>query len=185
MLRSLRFAAAVCGVAVLMGASAISDMRTCRIFFASGPEYYAVELVGTKNIPGMGLAVGRADVSVSASSPFSVSVTADGSYQYDIHVFLERMRPPRGGVLVAWVTTSDLDHVQRLGTLDENFRVAGTASWNKFLVVITLEAVDDPVAKRWSGPVAFRGMSRSGMMHTMAGHGPFEQENCAAYGYDG
>jgi hypothetical protein len=72
-----------------------------------------------------------------------------------------------------------------LGTLDENFQVAGTASWNKFLVVITLEAVDDPVAKRWSGPIAFRGMSRSGMMHTMAGHGPFEQENCAAYGYDG
>lgn len=25
-------------------------------------------------------------------------------------------------------------------------------------------------------------MSRSGMMHTMAGHGPFEEDNCAAYG---
>lgn len=36
----------------------------------------------------------------------------------------------------------------------------------------------------WSGPVVLRGMSRSGMMHTMAGHGPFEQENCAAYGYE-
>jgi hypothetical protein len=29
-----------------------------------------------------------------------------------------------------------------------------------------------------------RGMSRSGMMHTMAGHGPFQQENCARYGYN-
>jgi len=36
----------------------------------------------------------------------------------------------------------------------------------------------------WTGPVVMRGMSRSGLMHTMAGHGAFEQENCAAYGYD-
>jgi len=26
-------------------------------------------------------------------------------------------------------------------------------------------------------------MSRSGMMHTMVGHGALVQENCAAYGY--
>jgi len=26
-------------------------------------------------------------------------------------------------------------------------------------------------------------VSRSGLMHTMAGHGAFQQENCAAYGY--
>ncbi|MDE2875730.1 MAG: hypothetical protein OXU69_07275 [Gemmatimonadota bacterium] len=32
--------------------------------------------------------------------------------------------------------------------------------------------------------VVIRGMSRSGMTHTMAGHGPFEEENCAAYGYE-
>ncbi len=49
--------------------------------------------------------------------------------------------------------------------------------------MITLEAVDDPAAETWSGPVALRGMSRSGMMHTMVGHGAFQQENCAAYGY--
>ena len=36
----------------------------------------------------------------------------------------------------------------------------------------------------WTGPIVIRGMSRSGMMHTMAGHGPFEEENCAAYGYE-
>ena len=53
----------------------------------------------------------------------------------------------------------------------------------EILVVITLEAGDDPSAQRWSGPIAFRGMSRSGLMHTMAGHGALQQENCAAYGY--
>jgi hypothetical protein len=28
-----------------------------------------------------------------------------------------------------------------------------------------------------------RGMSRSGRMHTLAGHGPFEAEPCAKYGF--
>ena len=184
MFKSLRFVAAFCGIGALTGASATPEMRACRIVSENGPEYYAVELVGTKNIPGMGLATGRAEVSVSASSPFSVSLTTDGSYQYDVRVSLERMRSPRAGVLVAWVTTPDLISVRRLGALDGKLQVSGSASWNKFIVVVTLEVEDDPAAERWSGPIAFRGMSRSGMMHTMAGHGPFQQENCAAYGYD-
>lgn len=181
----MRFAAALCGVAVLTGARAAPDVPECSAFLGAGPEYYAIELVGTKNIPGTGLAIGRAELSVSASSPFSVVLTKDGSYRYDVHVSLERMRPPRRGVLVAWVTTNDLTRVKRLGVLDEKLQLVGTLSWNNFLVVISLEAEDDPSAERWAGPIAFRGMSRSGMMHTMAGHGPFQQENCAAYGYDG
>ncbi len=150
----------------------------------AGPEYYAIELVSTKNVPGMGLATGRADVSVAPASPFVVAMAADGSYQYDVHVMLERARPPRSGVLVAWVTTPDLDNVRRLGPLAADLTVTGSTQWNRFLVVVTLEAHDDPSAAAWSGPVALRGMSRSGMMHTMAGHGPFQEENCAAYGYD-
>lgn len=182
--RSIRIAAALIGVAVLTGASATPELLTCPAVSATGPEYYAIELVGTKRIPGMGRARGRADVSVAAAAPFSVSLTPDGSYLYDVNVSLTGMRPPRNGVLVAWITTSELDGVKRIGALDETLQIAGTASWNKFLVVVTLEVEDDPSAERWTGLVAFRGMSRSGMMHTMAGHGPFQQENCAAYGYD-
>lgn len=149
----------------------------------AGPEYYAFGLFTTKNVPGTGLAEGRAEVSVSGTSPFSVALGPDGSYVYDVHVALERMKPPRSGRLVAWVTTPQLDQVERIGALDENLQVSGTVLWNKFLVVITLEPEDDPDATAWSGPVAFRGMSRSGMMHTMVGHGALQQENCQAYGY--
>ena len=56
--------------------------------------------------------------------------------------------------------------------------------WNQFLVVVSLEPSADQIGARWSGPIVMRGLSRSGFMHTMAGHGPFEEENCAAYGYD-
>lgn len=148
-----------------------------------GPEYYAFELFTTRNIPGTGLARGRAEVAVSGSSPFSVSLGPDGSYVYDVDVTLERMKAPGQGRLVAWVTTPEIDEVERLGALDDNLQASGSVRWNKFLVVITLEPDDDGEPGMWTGPVVFRGMSRSGMMHTMVGHGALQQENCAAYGY--
>lgn len=148
-----------------------------------GPEYYAFELFTTRNIPGTGSANALAELSVSGASPFSIALGPDGSYVYDVTVSIERMRAPRNGQLVAWVTTTEIDHIERIGTLDENLRTRGTVDWNKFIVVVTLEPSDDPGAEMWSGPVVFRGMSRSGMMHTMVGHGALQQENCAAYGY--
>lgn len=163
------------------GAAEVDAARFC-LAEPDPPAYYAIELVTTKNLPGTGLAEGTADVT-HRPSPFSVTLSHDGSYTYDVHVRLEGLRPPRRGVLTAWVTTTEVDDIRRLGPLDDQFRVQGTVAWNKFLVVVTLEDGDDPDATTWSGPIAFRGMSRSGYMHTMAGHGPFQQENCAAYGY--
>lgn len=150
---------------------------------AEGPAYYAFELVTTRNIPGTGLALATAEVSLPVSSPFSVALAADGSYEYDLKVTLARMNAPRQGHLVAWVTTQEIDRVERMGALDGDLRASGSVSWNKFIVVVTLEPDDDPGRAMWTGPIVFRGASRSGMMHTMVGHGPLQQENCAAYGY--
>lgn len=149
----------------------------------AGPDYYAFELYTTRNIAGTGLAKGQVDVQVSGQSPFSVALGMDGSYVYDLRVSIERMKVPRDGRLVAWVTTPEIDHVARMGALDGDLRVSGAVDWNKFIVVITLEPDDDADATAWNGPVVFRGMSRSGKMHTMVGHGALQQENCAAYGY--
>ena len=156
------------------------DLAKC---VAEGPAYYAFGLFTTRNVPGTGLATGSAEVSVTAGSPFSVSLSTDGSYMYDLRISLERMRIPVQGYLVAWVTTPEIDHIERIGAFDVNLTTAGLVGWNKFIVVVTLEPTDDSTAIAWTGPIAFRGMSRSGLMHTMAGHGAFEQENCAIYGY--
>lgn len=152
-------------------------------YCVEGPAYYAFELVTTRNIPGTGLAKGQVDVRVAGSSPFSVALGPDGSYEYDLGVSLDRMKVPRQGRLIAWVTTPEIDHIERMGALDENLRGAGHVTWNKFIVVVTLETEDDPSQTTWNGPIVFRGMSRSGMMHTMVGHGALQQENCAAFGY--
>ncbi len=149
-----------------------------------GPEYYAFPLIATKHIPGTGLATATAEISFSHTSPYAIAVTENGSYDYDLVVRVERMKPPRQGTLVAWVTTPEIDEIERIGALDAHLQAAGRVAWNKFLVVITLEATDDDAAPKWGGPVVFRGVSRSGMMHTMVGHGALQQENCAAYGYD-
>lgn len=149
-----------------------------------GAAYYAIELFTTKNVPGTGYLRGRADVALPRTSPFPIALAPDGSYVYEVHVSLERVKPPRRGKFVAWVTTPEVDRVARLGTLDAQLRASGSVRWNQFLVVITLEPEDAPEdAATWQGPIVARGMSRSGMMHTMVGHGAFQQENCAAYGY--
>lgn len=144
--------------------------------------YYAIDLVTTKKIPGTARARGMGHLTF-ARSPYGVALAADGSYRYDVSLHLEEMDHPARGTLVAWLTTPQVDRIERLGAFDENLQVDGQVAWNKFLVVVTLEPTDDPSATTWSGPIVLRGMSRSGAMHTMAGHGPFQQELCAKYGY--
>ncbi|MDE2793558.1 MAG: hypothetical protein OXL34_01965 [Gemmatimonadota bacterium] len=150
---------------------------------AQGPEYYQFPMVSTKRVPGTGNATGVGEVAF-AQSPFGVALAGDGSYDYDFTVRFERLRPPRSGTYVVWATTPELDQVVLAGELADPASFSGKVAWNKFLVVVTLEPAFDPDATMWTGPIVIRGMSRSGMMHTMAGHGPFEEENCAAYGYE-
>ena len=146
------------------------------------PAYYAFPVVSTRRLPGTGLAAGLGEVTF-ADSPFGVTLAKDGSYLLDVWLTVERLVAPREGVYVGWLTTPELDQVERIGLLAAG-ELHGRARWNKFLLVVTLEPGDDPGAASWTGPVVMRGMSRSGQMHTMAGHGAFEQENCAVYGYE-
>lgn len=156
----------------------------------SPPDYYAFEMVTTKNVPGTARLAGRAEVTYVRGSPFGVSVSADGSYAYDVHLALDHLPDaPVGSAWAVWLTSSDLSEISYAGTLESGTAFVGRVSWNKFLAIVTLESAEalevEGGPRRWQGPVVTRGMSRSGMMHTMAGHGPFQQENCAAFGYGG
>jgi hypothetical protein len=164
------------------GARASAPAVPCRAADPDPPPYYAIDLISTKKVPGSRQAAGIGAVTFAAS-PFGVSIASNGSYVYELAVGVDRLTLVRKGAYVAWVSTPSLDQVQRLGVLDENMQVKGTVTWNKFLVIITLEPSADDLGERWQGPVVLRGMSRSGMMHTMAGHGPFETEPCAVYGF--
>ena len=147
------------------------------------PEYYKFAMVPTGRVPGTGNATGTAEVRFP-HTPFGVALTTDGSYRYDFTVRFDRLRLPRSGSFVVWVTTTTLDRIVQVGEITDPSAFSGTVEWNKFLLVVTHEATFDPEATSWTGPVVIRGMSRSGMMHTMAGHGPFEQEKCSSFGYE-
>lgn len=154
------------------------------------PDYYAFEMVTTRNVPGTARLRGQAEVTFVRGSPFGVSVSADGSYAYDVRLVLDDLpEAPAGSAWAVWLTKSDLSEITFAGTLDRGTDLVGRVRWNKFLAIVTLESAEAVAVeggpRRWQGPVVTRGMSRSGMMHTMAGHGPFQQENCAAYGYGG
>lgn len=107
-----------------------------------------------------------------ARSPYGVTVSRDGRYVYDVVLGVRSERTVEGRTLVAWATTRDLDEVRKLGVLDEGSRVSGQVDWNKFLVLVTAER--SPDVETWQGPILLTGMSPSGKMHTMAGHGIFE-----------
>lgn len=160
----------------LAGPSAI----LCAIPAAAGAPYYTIDLVPTGRVPGTRQTHGEAAVSFAAS-PFGLSVTAGGQYVYNIDVDLRDLAG-REGEFVVWVARADLGEIHRAGPLDESMTLATTVEWNKFLVVVTMEP-EGTHGDTWTGPIVFRGMSRSGRMHTMAGHGPFQAEPCAKYGY--
>jgi hypothetical protein len=158
------------------------------------PDYYAIDLVPTRRVPGTGAAEGSAQV-MFARSPFGIAVSPEGSYQQALDIRVTGLRARADGAFVVWAATSDLEQAARLGALDlspnvrTEARLQATVDWNKFLVIVSFESrtateiATEAGADRWQGPIVMRGMSRSGMMHTMAGHGPFELEPCIKYGY--
>jgi hypothetical protein len=142
----------------------------------AGPDPYLVQLVPTAHANG---ARGQVELRF-APSPFGVTVTPQGHHLYDARLSTSGLRPD-GSTLVVWAATPSLDQVQKLGALDASGALSGRIAFNKFLVFVTAEASAD--VERWSGPILLRGISPSGRMHTMAGHGPFQGEPCSKWGF--
>jgi len=133
----------------------------------------SVPLRPTQNAPG-----GRGDMQLSAPpSPFGLTVDVEGRQTYRVLVRVDRLRRRQGASYVVWAATPELDHVVRLGVLGEGNEASGPVSWNKFLVFVSEET--SPDVERWAGPILLSGISPSGRMHTMAGHGPFENVTCS------
>lgn len=146
-----------------------------------GAPYYVIDLVPTGRVPGTRQAKGEARVAF-ASSAFGLAVNSEGRYVYDLSVRFSGLAPLDGNVVV-WVAKADLSEIKVVGSLGDADGPAASVDWNKFLVVVSLEEADGAIGESWQGPIVFRGMSRSGRMHTMAGHGPFQAEPCSKYGY--
>lgn len=149
---------------------------------SAGPEYYRIDLVSTRRIPGTYGSGGDVEVQF-AHSPFGVTLSAAGEYVYDVQFQVRKIQSPKSGRYVAWIASPNLDRIVHVGPLDDQFSAQGQVAFNKFLVIISLEE-DGYSEGRWSGPIVLRGLSRSGMMHTSIGHGLFQSEPCTQYGFN-
>jgi suppressor of ftsI len=125
-----------------------------------------------------------------AESPFAVSVTPDGRFEYELSAAIEGLPAPETlgdyTAYVAWATPLELDPVMRLGTVSNGGNELGTVAFNKFMVLISAEASAD-VTER-AGPLVLRGRSPSGRLepHDLLASGPAaEQAPAAAAGHAG
>jgi hypothetical protein len=129
---------------------------------------YDIPLFATATAP---TATGSARL-VYASSPFGVSVTADGRAQYDVQVTAAQLPAPTTlgtyTTYVAWATTPDLARWERLGAISNGTTTVGPVSFNKFLLVITLEPSASPTTH--AGPTILHGTSPSGWLQSFLNH---------------
>ncbi|HEX7117725.1 MAG TPA: hypothetical protein VF212_03000 [Longimicrobiales bacterium] len=142
---------------------------------ATGPDPFSIRLVPTARANG---ASGTVRLRF-ADSPFGVAVTRDGHHAYDAAFAVVDLPPVADAVLVAWAATPALDRVEKLGMLGPDGTLEARVHFNKFLIFVTAEPSAD--VDRWSGPILLRGISPSGRMHSMAGHGPFAGEPCGSW----
>lgn len=157
----------------------IDASAVCSIAPAT-PDYYRIELVPTRRVRAAANATGHADV-LFDESPFGVAVSATGYYKYDVEIHTDGLPRIDGNEYIVWITPPTLDNIRRIGPLVDG-RLETTVVENKYLIVVTLEP-EGMIDDSWTGPIVMRGISRSGLMHTMAGHGPFDGEPCAQFGY--
>lgn len=105
-------------------------------------------------------------------SPFGVSVTPDGFLDYVLTVTIKGLPPVAtlgGKAYVAWITTPELDRMEKLGVLEESGKLTShVSSMNKFILLITAEKSTE-VSKR-SGPILIRGISPSGLLQNFDSH---------------
>jgi len=119
-----------------------------------------------------------------APSPFGIAVSVDGRYIYDLDLKVEGLRGPPNVEYTVWVAPPNLSPIVRLGVLDDQFELSGQVDLNKFIIFVTAEKPgswnpdNGTSGNAWAGPILMQGISRSGLMHSAAGHGPFEVENC-------
>ena len=148
---------------------------------AASADYYNINMAATGRAPGA-----RGYVTKTfAQSPFGVAVSVDGRYIYDVQIAVDGLRGPPNAEYTVWVAPPNLSPMVRLGVLDEAFELSGQVAFNKFIMFVTAEQPGSwhpdngkKPGNAWKGPILMQGISRSGMMHSAAGHGPFEVENC-------
>ena len=100
------------------------------------------------------------------SSPFGVTVTADGHHIYELIAWLGGLPDPSSlgpyTRYVAWATPLELEPVVSLGEVRNGNNSLGRVAFNKYLILISAEGPGSLEAR--NGPLVLRGRSPSSLM---------------------
>ena len=100
------------------------------------------------------------------SSPFGVTVTADGHHIHELIAWLDGLPDPSSlgpyTRYVAWATPLELEPVVPLGEVRNGDNSLGRVAFNKYLILISAEGSGSLEAR--NGPLVLRGRSPSSLM---------------------
>ncbi|MDA0683258.1 MAG: multicopper oxidase family protein [Bacteroidetes bacterium] len=121
---------------------------------------YCIQLLPTQDYNG---AEGHVEM-VRPSSPFGLTVTREGRQRYRLMVDIAGLPEidPAEGHFVLWASPLTLDPVINLGEVQNGSFEVGEISFNKFMLVVSLEP--DLDSDRRTGPLVLRGRSPSSRM---------------------
>lgn len=133
----------------------------------SGPDFLAVDLRPLRSAPNQ--ARGRAALRFP-DSPFTVATTPEGFYVWEFALEVWDLPRRPNTVYVAWLAAPDLEPLRRIGVVEEGKTLDGRMDFdNQFILFVTAERAPD--VERPEGRIVLRGISRSGYLDSMFGHG--------------
>lgn len=132
-----------------------------------GPAFFSVDLQPLRTAQNR--ARGRAALWFP-DSPFTVATTPEGFYVWSFTLKVWKLPRRPNTVYVAWLAAPDLDPLRKIGVVEEGKALSGRVDFdNQFIFFVTAERTPD--VERPKGAVMLRGISRSGYLDSMFGHG--------------
>ena len=136
------------------------------------PDLYRIPLQGTGSYATLS---GTASLA-PARSPFGLATTPEGQFLFRLDIEIPVLPPPNAfgasyTTYVAWIASSSLDRIIRLGPVTAGGKTTGTVAMTKFMVVITAEA--NSAGVKWAGPIVMKGTSPANYLTNFSGHTMF------------
>jgi len=112
-------------------------------------------------------------------SPFGVSVTTDGRYQYDATATVKNLPAANSmgnfTTWVLWVATPSLDKIRNLGAITPGKPVSARVDFTKMMYMVSAEQTDKGAT--FKGPLVLVGRSASAKVQNLAGCDIYDEQS--------
>ena len=112
-------------------------------------------------------------------SPFGVSVTVDGRYQYEASATVKNLPAANSmgnfTTWILWVATPSLDKVRNLGSITPGKPLTARVDFTKMMYMVSAEQTDKGTT--FKGPLVLVGRSASARVQNLAGCDIYDEQS--------